>query len=569
MDPTKKGKLVGKPDIVIRNGSVIDGTGAPARHAEVAITDGVITEIADKVGDSGTREIDADGRIVTPGFVDIHTHLDAQIAWDPIQTSSCWHGITSAVLGNCGVTFAPVAPGGAEVLAEMMESVEDIPQRAILEGLPWDWSTYGEYLQWVDRTNKGINVGGMVGHSAVRLAAMGERGMEETPSSAEDIAAMVDMVDEAIGAGALGFSTSRTLLHVVPDGRQVPGTFADESELLAFGDVLGKHGKGIFEAAARLGERDREEHLPKTRAEVAWMGEVSRRSGRPVSFGLVSSNRRPDLFRKVVEFTREENQAGANVRPQTTCRGIGVIYNLANRLPFRNAAWKQVFDMPAGDRLAAISDPNRRADFLAADLAAAADKLWIFPDGDARYDCRPEDSLQAEADRAGVAPVELFLDRCIASGGTLNLNYPILNESLDSVQEMLDDPMVSLGLADAGAHVGQIMDSSQPTFYLTYWVREKQRWELEEAIRRLTSDTADLFGIKGRGRLVEGAYADVNVIDFDNLRLPQPEYVFDFPNGAGRYIQGASGYDYTIVNGQVFMDHGEHTGAFAGTTLRS
>lgn len=560
---------MGKPDIVIRNGSVIDGTGAPARHAEVAITDGVITEIADKVGDSGTREIDADGRIVTPGFVDIHTHLDAQIAWDPIQTSSCWHGITSAVLGNCGVTFAPVAPGGAEVLAEMMESVEDIPQRAILEGLPWDWSTYGEYLQWVDRTNKGINVGGMVGHSAVRLAAMGERGMDETPSSAVDIAAMVDMVDEAIGAGALGFSTSRTLLHVVPDGRQVPGTFADESELLAFGDVLGKHGKGIFEAAARLGERDREEHLPKTRAEVAWMGEVSRRSGRPVSFGLVSSNRRPDLFRKVVEFTREENQAGANVRPQTTCRGIGVIYNLANRLPFRNAAWKQVFDMPAGDRLAAISDPNRRADFLAADLAAAADKLWIFPDGDARYDCRPEDSLQAEADRAGVAPVELFLDRCIASGGTLNLNYPILNESLDSVQEMLDDPMVSLGLADAGAHVGQIMDSSQPTFYLTYWVREKQRWELEEAIRRLTSDTADLFGIKGRGRLVEGAYADVNVIDFDNLRLPQPEYVFDFPNGAGRYIQGASGYDYTIVNGQVFMDHGEHTGAFAGTTLRS
>ena len=569
MDPTKKGKLVGKPDIVIRNGSVIDGTGAPARHADVAVTDGVITEIADKVGDSGTREIDADGRIVTPGFVDIHTHLDAQIAWDPIQTSSCWHGITSAVLGNCGVTFAPVAPGGAEVLAEMMESVEDIPQRAILEGLPWDWSTYGEYLQWVDRTDKGINVGGMVGHSAVRLAAMGERGMDETPSSAEDIAAMVDMVDEAIGAGALGFSTSRTLLHVVPDGRQVPGTFADESELLAFGDVLGKHGKGIFEAAARLGERDREEHLPKTRAEVAWMGEVSRRSGRPVSFGLVSSNRRPDLFRKVVEFTREENQAGANVRPQTTCRGIGVIYNLANRLPFRNAAWKQVFDMPAGERLAAISDPNRRADFLAADLAAPADKLWIFPDGDARYDCRPEDSLQAEADRAGVAPVELFLDRCIASGGTLNLNYPILNESLDSVQEMLDDPMVSLGLADAGAHVGQIMDSSQPTFYLTYWVREKQRWELEEAIRRLTSDTADLFGIKGRGRLVEGAYADVNVIDFDNLRLPQPEYVFDFPNGAGRYIQGASGYDYTIVNGQVFMDHGEHTGAFAGTTLRS
>ena len=558
-----------KPDIVIRNGSVIDGTGAPARNADVAITDGVISQIADKIDDIGTREIDAEGRIVTPGFVDIHTHLDAQIAWDPIQTSSCWHGVTSAVLGNCGVTFAPVAPGGAEVLAEMMESVEDIPQRAILEGLPWDWSTYGEYLQWVDRIDKGINVGGMVGHSAVRLAAMGERAMDETPSSVEDISAMVDLVDEAIEAGALGFSTSRTLLHVVPDGRQVPGTFADENELLAFGDVLGKHGKGIFEAAARLGERDREEHLPNTRAEVAWMGEVSRRSGRPVSFGLVSSSRRPDLFRKVVEFTREENEAGAHVRPRTTCRGIGVIYNLLNRLPFRNTAWKQIFDMPSEQRLAAISDPERRADLLSADLAAPADKLWIFPDGDARYDCQPEDSLQAEADRAGLSPVELFLDRCIASGGSLNLNYPILNESLESVQEMLDNPMVSLGLADAGAHVGQIMDSSQPTFYLTYWVREKQRWQLEEAIRRLTSDTADLFGIKGRGRLVEGAYADVNVIDFENLRLPQPEYVFDFPNGAGRYIQRATGYDYTIVNGQIFMDHGEHTGAFAGTTLRS
>jgi N-acyl-D-amino-acid deacylase len=363
-----------KPDIVIRNGSVIDGTGAPARNADVAITDGVISQIADKIDDIGTREIDAEGRIVTPGFVDIHTHLDAQIAWDPIQTSSCWHGVTSAVLGNCGVTFAPVAPGGAEVLAEMMESVEDIPQRAILEGLPWDWSTYGEYLQWVDRIDKGINVGGMVGHSAVRLAAMGERAMDETPSSVEDISAMVDLVDEAIEAGALGFSTSRTLLHVVPDGRQVPGTFADENELLAFGDVLGKHGKGIFEAAARLGERDREEHLPNTRAEVAWMGEVSRRSGRPVSFGLVSSSRRPDLFRKVVEFTREENEAGAHVRPQTTCRGIGVIYNLLNRLPFRNTAWKQIFDMPSEQRLAAISDPERRADLLSADLAAPADK---------------------------------------------------------------------------------------------------------------------------------------------------------------------------------------------------
>jgi len=556
-----------KPDIIIRNGDVIDGTGSAAQKADIAITDGMISAIEPKIDETATREIDADGRIVTPGFVDIHTHLDAQIAWDPLQTSSCWHGITSAVLGNCGVTFAPVAPGGAEVLAEMMESVEDIPQRAILEGMPWDWSTYGEYLQWVDRTDKGINVGGMVGHSAVRLAAMGERGMDETPSSADDIAAMAAMVDEAIDSGALGFSTSRTLLHVVPDGRNVPGTFADENELLAFGDVLGKHGKGIFEAAARLGERDREEGLPKTRAEVAWMGEVSRRSGRPVSFGLVSSDRRPELYAAVVEMAAEENAKGATVRPQTTCRGIGVIYNVANRLPFRSSTWKQVMALPPAERVAAMR--AQRDELAEADIAAPAEAMWILPDGDARYDCLDDDNLASLAAKAGVSPAAWFVDKCIATDGKVNLNYPILNQSFDAVQDMLDNPMITLGLADAGAHVGQIMDSSQPTFYLTYWVRERERWPLEEAIRRLTSDTADLFGINNRGRLAVGNHADVNVIDFDNLRLPQPEYVFDFPNGAGRYIQGASGYDYTIVNGEVFMDHGEHTGAFAGTTLRA
>jgi N-acyl-D-amino-acid deacylase len=557
-------------DLVIRNGTVYDGTGAPGRVADVAITGDRITAIVDGFSGTATREIDATGRIVTPGFVDIHTHLDAQIAWDPVQTSSCWHGVTSAVLGNCGVTFAPVAPGGADFLAEMMESVEDIPRRAILEGLPWDWTTYGEYLDWIDRTDKGINVGGMVGHSAVRLAAMGpERGMADTPSSPEDIAKMAELVDEAMGAGALGFSTSRTLLHVVPDGRNVPGTFADTAELLAFGDVLGKHGKGVFEAAARLGERDREEHLPKTRAEVAWMGEVSRRSGRPVSFGLVHSNARPELFSRVIEFAKEENATGAVVRPQTTCRGIGVIYNLLNRLPFRSSAWKALSELPADQRLDALRDPSLQAELADAEMAAPADRMWVLPAGDARYDCAPEDNLAAIARDRGVSPALAYIQLCLEADAPLNLNYPILNQSFDAVQEMLDDPVITLGLADAGAHVGQIMDSSQPTFFLTYWVRERARWELAEAIRRLTSDTADLFGIKDRGRLVEGNFADVNVIDFDNLQLPQPEYVFDFPNGAGRYIQKASGYDYTIVNGQVFMDHGEHTGVFAGTTLRS
>ena len=558
-------------DLVVRGGEVVDGTGAEARRADVAIDDGQIVAVDDPYGGTGHREIDAEGRIVTPGFVDIHTHLDAQLAWDPMPTSSCWHGVTSAVLGNCGVTFAPVAEGGAEFLAEMMESVEDIPRRAILEGMPWDWRSYGEYLDWIERTPKGINVGGMVGHCAVRLAAMGERGMDETPSSDADIAAMCGLVDEAMAAGALGFSTSRTLLHVVPDGRQVPGTFADENELLAFGDVLGKHGKGIFEAAARLGERDRD--LTNTRAEVAWMGEVSRRSGRPVSFGLVHSNRRPDLYRQVIEMAKEENAKGSVVRPQTTARGIGVLYTIANRTPWDgNESWKELRTLPPEERLAAIAEPGRRARLVAEGeqkMHVAPDQVFVLPDGDARYDCLPEHSLAAVAEARGVSPVEAFLDLATETGGAVNLNHPVLNQSFDAVQEMLDDPMVTLGLADAGAHVGQIMDSSQPTFFLTHWVRDRQRWTLPEAIRRLTSDTADLFGIVERGRLVAGNHADLNVIDLENLRLPQPEFVHDLPNGAGRYIQGSSGYDYTIVNGEVFMDHGEHTGTLAGSTLRS
>ncbi|MGH1489141.1 MAG: N-acyl-D-amino-acid deacylase family protein [Acidimicrobiales bacterium] len=558
-------------DLVIRGGDVVDGTGAEARRADVAIAGDKIVAVEEGYEGSGHREIDAEGRIVTPGFVDIHTHLDAQLAWDALPTSSCWHGVTSAVLGNCGVTFAPVVDGGADFLAEMMESVEDIPRRAILEGMPWNWRTYGEYLQWIDSIPKGINVGGMVGHCAVRLAAMGERGMDETPSSDEDIAAMTALVDEAMESGALGFSTSRTLLHTVPDGRQVPGTFADERELLAFGDVLGKHGKGIFEAAARLGERDRD--LSNTRAEVAWMGELSRRSGRPVSFGLVQSDRRPDLYRQVIEMAKEQNDQGAVVRPQTTARGIGVLYNLANRSPWdRNQSWKELRPMNAAERLVAIAEPDRRARLIAEGnqmMNMEPDTVFVLPEGDARYDCLPEHSLAAIAAARGVSPVEAFLDLALETEGRVNLNYPILNQSFDAVQEMLDDPVITLGLADAGAHVGQIMDSSQPTYFLTHWVRDQQRWTLADAIRRLTSDTADLFGIADRGRLVAGNYADVNVIDLENMRLPQPEYVNDLPNDAGRYIQKASGYDYTIVNGEVFMDHGEHAGAFAGATLRS
>ena len=559
--------------VVIRNGLVVDGSGAPGRIADVVIDGDRVVAVEPQATIRGDREIDAEGHVVTPGFVDIHTHLDAQLAWDPIGTSSCWHGITSVVLGNCGVTFAPVGPGQREFLAEMMESVEDVPREAILGGLPWTWTSYGDYLRWIDSIPKGTNVGGMVGHCAVRVTAMGERSIDQNVPSSDDLATMCDLVEEAMAAGALGFSTSRTTMHRVPDGRNVPGTWAETDEMFAIGDVLGRLGKGVFEGAMRLGERDGAD-LAKTRAEVAWMGEVSRRSGRPVSFGLTQSDRRPTLYADVTAMCHAENERGAMVRPQTTARGIGILFGLHNRTPFdRGPAWKALRALTLDERLGVLRDPQQRAGLVAEVHANPepinADKMWVLPAGDARYDLRPEDTLAAVAARSGVSPVEAFIDHALATNGAGLINYPFLNHQMAAVEEMLDDKLITLGLADAGAHVGQIMDSSQPTFFLSYWVRERARWTIEEAVRRLTSDTADLFGIVGRGRLEPGSFADVNVIDLENLRLPQPEYVHDFPNGAGRYIQKASGYRHTFVNGVSFMEDGNHTGAFAGATLRS
>jgi N-acyl-D-amino-acid deacylase len=565
-------------DIIIKNGTVVDGTGAASRRADVAIVDDRVAEVVDHadggIDGSARREIDAEGKLVTPGFVDIHSHLDAQIAWDPIGTSSCWHGITSTVMGNCGVTFAPVRPVDRETLAEMMESVEDVPRDAILGALSWDWETYGEYYAAIDRLPKGINVGGMVGHCALRTYVMGERGLDDTPATADDIAAMAALVDEAIEAGALGVSTSRTFLHTVPDGRPVPGTFASADELLAFADVLGRRGRGIFEGAMRLGERDGEDYA-NTRAEVELMGEISRRSGRPVSFGLTQSNRRPDLYRRVIEFVERENASGANVRPQTTARGIGILFSLDSRTPFDRApAWQELREQTNGHKLQMVRDPAFRTRLIEeADTHGTRvdlENLFVLPlVGEARYDCDPETSLAAIARDRGVSPAAAFIELIIDSAGTVVASMPFLNQRLDAVEAMLDQPVVSLGLADAGAHVGQIMDSSQPTFYLSYWIRERGRWGIEEAVRRLTSDTADLFGIHERGRLTPGSFADVNVIDLDELFLEKPQWANDLPDGAGRWVQQARGYEHTLVNGVAFMEHGEHTGAFAGRTLRS
>ena len=464
-------------DLVIRNGTVVDGTGGPAVRADVAIDGDRVVDVGDIAGD-GRRVIDADGCLVTPGFVDIHTHLDAQLAWDPIGSSSCWHGVTSVVLGNCGVTFAPCKESDREELAEMMESVEDIPADAILSGLAWDWTTYGEYLEAVERWPKGINVGGMVGHCAVRVHAMGDRSLSEDPATPEDITAMCALVDEAIGAGALGFSTSRTLLHRVPDGRPVPGTWARADELMAIADVMGRRGRGVFEAAPRLGERDQNDYAA-TRAEVDMMSELTISSGRPLTFGLAHSFRRDDLYARVLEFVAEGNARGAQVRPQTTARGIGILFGLSHHTPFDGTrSWKRLRMLSLDERLAVLGDPTSRMQLIEeGNTQGPGDEFlsatYVLSDDTLDYAHDPENSLTAVAARRGVSPVEAFVDLSLETNGRVLLNYPFLNQRLDAVAEMLADPNVVMGLADAGAHVGQIMDASQPTFFLSTWVRDR------------------------------------------------------------------------------------------------
>lgn len=556
-------------DLVIRNGSLVDGTGAPPRPADVGICGDTVVAVGE-VDERGHREIDADGRLVTPGFVDVHTHLDAQLAWDPIASSSCWHGVTSVVVGNCGVTFAPVKPGDHGYLAAMMESVEDIPRHAILDGLPWDWEGYPGYLDWLDRTPKGLHVGGMVGHCPVRYYVMGDRALEEgVVPTADELDAMVGLVRDAVAAGALGFSSSRTLRHRVPDGRFVPGTWADADELVALAGAVGPG--GVVEVAPRFdgdGPVD-----PRVDAELAWMERVSRAVGCAVTFNLTQTREQGLHFRQAVALTKAANARGARIRPQTSVRYIGLLTGICHRTPFdAHPAWQELQSLEVDERLAVLHDPARRALLVEAARAdrAGLDAFYLLngPDGTARYDCTPDRSLVAVADARGVTPVEAFVELTLETDGALLLSWPLLNQQTDAIAEMLAEPIVMLGLADAGAHVGQTMDASAPTSLLTYWVRERGLMPIEEAIRRLTADTASVFGLD-RGVIAPGAVADLNVIDLDTLALEVPEYRHDFPHGAGRFIQRARGYDWTIVAGEVFMDHGEHTGALPGRLLRA
>jgi N-acyl-D-amino-acid deacylase len=565
-------------DVVIRGGLVVDGTGAAPRVADIALTGDRITAVGE-VLPNGALEIDASGRIVTPGFVDIHTHLDAQLFWDPAATSSCWQGVTTVVMGNCGVTFAPVRPEHHGYLAAMMESVEDIPASVIMDQLPWSWTTYGDYLDALDAADKGVNVGGMIGHCALRYYVMGERSLAEEPATARDIAQMQELVADAVDRGAAGFSTSRSFLHQVPDGRPIPGTYATADELLAIASVLGERGKGTIEVVPRLGERDGP-NRENSRAEMAWMTEASIASGRPVTFALTQSSRRPDLYSWVLEAVNKARARGADLRPQTAPRGIGLLFSLASRTPYDHVPlWQQTLrGKTTLQRLAAIADRDVRRALAAAVEQAGVTSLfkrdpevmYVMPPGDARYAFTADDSLSAHAGRLGMSPPEAFLQLSLEQDGQMILNYPVLNPSVKAVEELLTDPSVVLGLSDAGAHVGQSMDASNSTYFLAHWVRDRKLVSLAEGVRRLTSEGAQLFGLPDRGILQEGAVGDVNVIDYENLRIDPPVYVQDLPGvHAGRFVQTAKGFDHTIVNGRLTVSAGEHSGEFPGRVVRA
>ena len=558
-------------DLILRGGTVVDGTGAPGRRADVAVDGDAIVAVGDLKGVGAKREIDAEGRLVTPGFVDLHSHFDAQVGWDPLLSSSCWHGVTSVLMGNCGMSFAPLRPGDNETLARMMESVEDIPGDSIIAGLKWNWESYGEYLNAVDALPKGVNVGGMVGHVAMRYYVMGERSMDDVALSDDELAALERVATEALRSGALGVSTSRSLVHRAPDGRHVPGTWADNRELGALAAALAKHPNAIFEGAPRFTHADGK--TPRVEDETEMFIAVARASGARTTFNLSTLGSVPGHWRSVLDDAATANSQGLHIRPQTTPRAIGVLFSLAASTPWdRSPSWGGLQACSTAQRLAALRDPAQRAALIADGeaLGRGIDELYVMtPERGARYELDPTNTLVARSARNGRSPVGEFVELCLQFDGAVILNWPVQNGDFAAIEAMLNDPNIIMGLADAGAHATQIMDASQATYFLQHWVREREHFTIEEGIRRITSDTASFLGLADRGVIREGARADLNVIDLEALHLELPQIVHDFPGGAARYIQKCTGIDTTIVNGEVFMQQGEHTGALSGRLLRN
>jgi N-acyl-D-aspartate/D-glutamate deacylase len=574
-------------DLVVRNGTIVDGTGRSGFVGDVVIRDGRVAAVGSAADvaphvPAGAEELDASGLLVTPGWVDIHTHYDGQATWDDVLAPSAWHGVTTLVMGNCGVGFAPAAPDRREWLIGLMEGVEDIPGTALAEGIDWSWETFPEYLDALEERRWTVDIGTQVAHGAVRAYVMGDRGARNEPATPDDIDQMRGIVRDAVAAGALGFSTSRTLAHTAIDGEPVPGTFAAEDELFGIGAALSELGTGVFELAP-MGVAGEDVINPVK--EVDWMRRLSAKIGRPVTFAMIQVDAAPELWRELMAASLAAADEGADLWPQIAGRATGLLsgfhttYCLLDVVPAY--AELKARGLSDAELLAALSDPEVRASIVgwepdpgtAERLAHAAERTFLLGDPP-DYEPGPERSLAAVAAAAGRSQIEVAYDAMLASEGHGLLYVPILNYSqgsLDPVREMMLHPRSASGLADGGAHCGVICDASMPTFMLTHWTRDRTRGErlpLEWVVKKQTHDTARLYGLGDRGTLEPGMVGDLNVIDYERLQLESPYVADDLPAGGHRLLQGATGYVATVKSGVVTFADGKDTGARPGGLLR-
>ena len=566
-------------DIIIRNGLVVDGSGAPAQQADVAIDGHLITAVQPTgTGNLARRVIDAEGLLVTPGFVDIHTHYDAQATWDPWVTPSSWHGVTTAVMGNCGVGFAPASPDRHEWLIALMEGVEDIPGSAMVEGITWQWQSYPEYLDALDAMPHVIDIGSQIAHGPLRAYVMGDRGAANETATDDDIATMARLVEEALRAGALGFSTSRTPLHRSKDGELVPGTHADERELLGIGEAIRRAGHGVFQFAP--------EHARVPVDEWPWMRRLARLTGQPVSVNLNQPDDAPEVWREVLHLLDQAHAEGLPLYAQVAGRTIGVLYCLhgsVHPLLF-HPAYTEVAALPMPQRLAALTEPERRRRIIH-DIPADGGlfekvvldhlhAMWLVEGDDIDYEPDVHNSVAAIAAARGVPAMQVVLDQLTALDGNGMLYAPFFNYAygdLSMTYEATLHPHTRLGLSDAGAHCGAICDGGTPTFMLTHWARDRTRGPLlplEYVVRRQTAQTASLYGLTDRGLITPGMRADLNLIDFAALSFGPPRMAFDLPANGRRLVQRAKGYVATFVSGTQTVANDEFTGELPGRLLR-
>ena len=560
-------------DLVIRGGTVIDGTGRAPIEADVALSGNRIAAVG-KVAGSGAEEIDAKGKLVTPGFVDIHTHYDAQAVWDDHLAPSSWHGVTTAVMGNCGVGFAPCKPADRQKLVELMEGVEDIPGAVMNEGMKWEWESFGEYLDALERKHRDMDVCALLPHAAVRVFVMGERALQLENANQGDIAQMREIARDAMQAGAFGFSTSRSLSHKTLRGDPTPTIRAQEEELRGIAMGMKDAGSGMLEMVS--------EWAPDHNAEFAMLRRIIEACGRPAVFTLTQRHTRPEVWRDLLRNADQAAADGLPIRPVFAPRAIGVLLGLTgSQNPFSGTpTYKTVADLPVAERVRRMADPAMRAAILSEDPKkdstfplfhrlnyADMFRFGTPPD----YLPKPENSLAAIAEREGRTPPEVAYDVLLENGG-LNFIYTTLSnyayKDLSMSETLLNNRNAIMGLGDGGAHVAFILDSGYQTWLLTHWGRTMGAFAPQELIRRLTSDTAGAAGLLDRGVLAVGKKADVNVIDWDRLGADAPYVVNDLPAGGKRLMQKVHGYEATIVSGQVTFREGVATGVLPGRLVR-